>query len=76
MMGEGQYAVGIEPCTNGFGRDEVRRAGELIVLQPGEKRIYDLEVGAGRRRGDRALPGSRGPAAGGWRCMTSSVSER
>ena len=45
MMGEGQYAVGIEPCTNGFGRDEVRRAGELIVLQPGEKRIYDLEVG-------------------------------
>jgi hypothetical protein len=45
MMGEGQYAVGIEPCTNGFGRDEVREAGELIVLQPGEKRIYDLEVG-------------------------------
>ena len=45
MMGEGQYAVGIEPCTNGFGRDEVRRAGELIMLQPGEKRVYDLEVG-------------------------------
>ena len=45
MMGEGQYAVGIEPCTNGFGRDEVRKAGELIVMQPGEKRIYDLEVG-------------------------------
>ncbi len=45
MMGEGQYAVGIEPCTNGFGRDEVRKAGELIVLQPGEKRIYDLEIG-------------------------------
>jgi len=45
MMGEGQYAVGIEPCTNGFGRDAVRRAGELIVLQPGEKRAYDLEVG-------------------------------
>jgi hypothetical protein len=45
MMGEGQYAVGIEPSTNGFGRDEVRKAGELIVLQPGEKRIYDLEVG-------------------------------
>ena len=45
MMGEGQYAVGIEPCTNGFGRDEVRKAGELIVLQPGEKRTYDLEIG-------------------------------
>lgn len=45
MMGEGQYAVGIEPCTNSFGREEVRQAGELIVLQPGEKRIYDIEVG-------------------------------
>jgi hypothetical protein len=45
MMGEGQYAVGIEPCTNGFGRDAVRQAGELIVLQPGDERVYDLEVG-------------------------------
>ena len=45
MMGEGQYAVGIEPCTNGFGREQVRQAGELITLQPGEKRVYDLEVG-------------------------------
>jgi hypothetical protein len=45
MMAEGQYVVGIEPCTNGFGRAEVRKAGELITLQPGEKRVYDLEVG-------------------------------
>src|SRR5204862_2787725 len=45
MMAEGQYAVGIEPCTNGFGREAVRQAGELIVLQPGERRVYDLEVG-------------------------------
>jgi hypothetical protein len=45
MMGEGQYAVGIEPCTNSFGRELVRQAGNLIVLQPGEKRVYDLEVG-------------------------------
>lgn len=45
MMGEGQYAVGIEPCTNGFGREAVRQAGELITLQPGERREYDLEVG-------------------------------
>jgi hypothetical protein len=45
MMGEGQYVVGIEPCTNGFGREEVRKAGELIVLQPGERRIYETEVG-------------------------------
>jgi hypothetical protein len=45
MMGEGQYAVGIEPCTNGFGREAVRQAGQQIMLQPGEKRVYDLEVG-------------------------------
>jgi hypothetical protein len=44
MMGEGQYAVGIEPCTNGFGRDAVRAAGELIVLQPGESRTYRTQV--------------------------------
>jgi hypothetical protein len=45
MMGEGQYAVGIEPCTNSFGREQVRQAGEMSLLQPGEKRLYDLEVG-------------------------------
>lgn len=45
MMGEGQYAVGIEPCTNEFGREEVRQKGEMIILQPGEKRVYDLEIG-------------------------------
>ena len=44
MMGEGQYAVGIEPCTNGFGRDAVKAAGALIVLQPGESRIYRTQV--------------------------------
>jgi hypothetical protein len=45
MMGEGQYAVGIEPCTNGFGREQVAAAGEMIWLEPGERREYDLEVG-------------------------------
>ena len=45
MMGEGQYAVGIEPCTNTFGRDKVRELGEQIVLQPGERREYEIEVG-------------------------------
>ncbi len=44
MMGEGQYAVGIEPCTNGFGREAVRAAGALIVLQPGESRTYRTRV--------------------------------
>jgi hypothetical protein len=45
MMGEGQYAVGIEPCTNGFGREAARKRGELIMLQPGERRMYTLEIG-------------------------------
>lgn len=44
MMGEGQYAVGVEPCSNGFGRDEVKKAGELITLQPGESRSYSTRV--------------------------------
>ena len=45
MMGEGQYAVGIEPCSNTFGRDIARDLGQLITLQPGDRRVYDLEVG-------------------------------
>lgn len=45
MMGQGQYAVGIEPCTNTFGRDEARRLNELITLQAGERRVYEIEVG-------------------------------
>jgi len=45
MMGEGQYAVGVEPCTNGFDRQKVREAGELIVLQPGDRRCYRTRVG-------------------------------
>lgn len=44
MMGEGQYAVGIEPCTNGFGREAVRQAGQLAVLEPGESRRYRLRI--------------------------------
>lgn len=59
MMGEGQYAVGIEPCTNGFGRDQVKADGKLITLQPGDRRRYSTRIGiidadhAGRLR-DRA----------------------
>jgi hypothetical protein len=45
MMGEGQYAVGIEPCSNGFGRQQVEADGQLIWLEPGDVRRYDLEVG-------------------------------
>jgi hypothetical protein len=45
MMGEGQYAAGVEPCTNGFGRKQVKEAGELIVLQPGDRRTYRTRLG-------------------------------
>ena len=45
MMGEGQYAVGIEPCTSGFDREMVEAAGQMIWLEPGDRREYDLEVG-------------------------------
>jgi hypothetical protein len=47
MLGEGTYVVGIEPSTNRTaGRLDARASGELIELMPGEKRVYDLELGA------------------------------
>jgi hypothetical protein len=47
MLGEGTYVVGVEPSTNRTaGRLDARERGELIELQPGEKRAYDLELGA------------------------------
>jgi hypothetical protein len=47
MLGEGSYVVGIEPSTNRTaGRLDARERGELIILQPGDKRAYDLELGA------------------------------
>jgi hypothetical protein len=47
MLGEGTYVVGIEPSTNRTaGRLDARARGELIQLRAGEKRSYDLELGA------------------------------
>ncbi|MDQ2683397.1 MAG: DUF4432 family protein, partial [Chloroflexota bacterium] len=47
MLGEGSYVVGIEPSTNRTGgRLDARERGELIVLKPGDKRVYDVELGA------------------------------
>jgi hypothetical protein len=47
MLGEGTYVVGIEPSTNRTaGRLATRERGELTELEPGEKRAYDLELGA------------------------------
>jgi hypothetical protein len=46
MMGEGLYAVGMEPATNPFlPVPELEEAGFPIMLQPGETRVYDLEFG-------------------------------
>jgi len=47
MLGEGTYALGLEPSTNrDAGRADARERGELQWLGPGETRQYDLEIGA------------------------------
>jgi hypothetical protein len=47
MLGEDTYAVALEPTTNrDAGRWDAKERGELIELQPGETRTYDLEMGA------------------------------
>ena len=47
MLGEGTYVVGIEPSTNRVaGRLDARWRGELIELDAGETREYELELGA------------------------------
>jgi hypothetical protein len=46
MMGEGLYAVGMEPATNGFKTiPELIEAGYPVMLQPSEERVYQLEFG-------------------------------
>jgi hypothetical protein len=47
MMGEGTYALAMEPSTNrDAGRQDARDRGELQWLEPGEERRYELEIGA------------------------------
>ena len=47
QMGQGEYVVGLEPCTNPVcGRAELRERGELGILSPGEAVAYDLDIGA------------------------------
>ena len=74
MMAEGQYAVGIEPCTNGFGRDAVKAAGELIVLKPGERRVYRTEISV--LDGAAAIEHFRGKVAAVLRDGSVSVESR
>jgi hypothetical protein len=46
MMGEGLYAVGMEPSTNGFRTiPELIEDGYPIMVEPGEERVYELEFG-------------------------------
>jgi hypothetical protein len=46
MMGEGMYVVGTEPCTMPlYPRSELRKAGKLPFIQPGEERLIQLELG-------------------------------
>ncbi len=46
MPGEDLYVVAIEASTNrDAGRWDARARGELIELSPGERRVYDLEMG-------------------------------
>lgn len=47
MLGQGTYVVGLEPSTNATaGRRDAQATGELVVLEPGESREYDLVIGA------------------------------
>jgi len=47
QMGEGEYVVGLEPCTNRVeGRDIDRSLKTLRFLKPGETVTYDVEIGA------------------------------
>ena len=46
QMGEGDYVVGLEPSTwYTQGRAEARKRGELQYINPGQKNIYNIEIG-------------------------------
>lgn len=43
--GAGEYVCALEPGTNPpIGQNKARKQGELILLEPGEKRSYHLEI--------------------------------
>ena len=46
MMREGLYAFGLEPCNSPFGTtEELLAQGWPLMLEPGERRAYELEFG-------------------------------
>ena len=43
--GKGEYVTGLEPSTHALtGQAKARKDGDLIFIQPGEKRVYDVEL--------------------------------
>jgi hypothetical protein len=47
MMGQQDYVLGLEPCNCGVeGRDVEAKHGLLEKIQPGERRVFRLELGA------------------------------
>ena len=45
QMGEGDYVVGLEPGTNTpIGRVEASKRGELVYIEPDEKKNFILEI--------------------------------
>ncbi|WP_420149438.1 aldose 1-epimerase family protein [Spirosoma sp.] len=43
--GPGEYVTGLEPSTNPLiGQTKARERNELIFLEPGETRVYELEI--------------------------------
>lgn len=43
-FGKGEYVIGLEPGTNPpIGQAKARELNQLIVLLPGESKVYDLE---------------------------------
>jgi hypothetical protein len=44
-LGRGEYVVGMEPGTNPpIGQAKARELGTLIMLEPGERRKYEVEI--------------------------------
>lgn len=51
MMGERDYVLGIEPCSNTLeGRNGLRQSGELPYLAPGESRSFGASIRLFRTR--------------------------
>ena len=45
MTGQGTYGIGLEPCTTGQrSRADARTASEMVVLKPGDDRIYNFKI--------------------------------